>query len=241
MKTSPKLLLLALLLGAGSSASAQPASYTTLTANKLLDFRYSFPTLVGSHPRLLARIRADEAREHSKSLSDAREDSELRRTNGFPFHRHEFWRDWTITGRSGRLISLKSNTEFYTGGAHGGQQTSALLWDIKTDSPTSIDNLFQRTGEIWTLVRTEYCRKLGEERFRRVQTRDVSCPARKQLTIVPVDGDFDWEFDTIRIIADPYVAGSYAEGFYVVSLPVKPELIASLKPEYRDAFEAQPQ
>jgi hypothetical protein len=69
----------------------------------------------------------------------------------------------------------------------------------------------------------------------------VGCPKRKELTIVPVDSDLDYEFDSLRIIADPYVAGSYAEGTYVISMPVTAALLKSVTPAYRKAFEVQRQ
>ena len=40
-------------------------------------------------------------------------------------------------------------------------------------------------------------------------------------------------------VADPYVAGSYAEGRYEIRLPVTAAFVAALKPEYRASFEAQ--
>ena len=46
----------------------------------------------------------------------------------------------------------------------------------------------------------------------------------------------------LMLAASPYVAGPYAEGSYEIELAVTPDLIAALKGEYRDSFEAvQPQ
>jgi len=47
--------------------------------------------------------------------------------------------------------------------------------------------------------------------------------------------------EILRLIADPYVAGPYAEGNYTVDLAVTSAVIAALKPEYRASFELQPQ
>ncbi len=40
----------------------------------------------------------------------------------------------------------------------------------------------------------------------------------------------------IGLIADQYVAGSYAEGPYEITLPVTPAVIAAVKPGNRAAF-----
>jgi Deacetylase PdaC len=246
VKTSPKLISILLLLASISAANAQPAKsrsvdgYTTLTGNKLLDFRYSFPTIVGNYPALLARLRKDQVTSYADGLEMARLDAEARKGQDFPFNRNEFWRDWTVTGNAFPLVSLLSQTEAFTGGAHPNHVSSALLWDEKSDAQVDFDALFGGPAKLWKQIQPDYCRKLGAEQRRR-NMGSVGCPERKDLTIVPVDSDFDFHFDTLRIIADPYVAGSYAEGFYVVSLPVTHELIAALEPQYRDSFEAQPQ
>ena len=43
------------------------------------------------------------------------------------------------------------------------------------------------------------------------------------------------------LVADPYVAGSYAEGAYIIALPITPILFNTIAPAYSSAFEAQRQ
>ena len=239
MKTSLTLVLAALLLGPTPAAGAKP--YTTLTTSELLDFRYSFPTIVGTYPALLAKIRADQDGQYQDALETARADLDARKGSpDIPFHQHEFWRDWTVTGNAFPLLSLQSHVDDFTGGAHGNHGSSALLWNEKRDAEVVLDSLFGGSAKLWKQVEASYCSKLDEERRRR-KTESVGCPERKELTIVPVDSDFDYEFDSLRIIADPYVAGSYAEGTYVISLPITDALLKTIDPAYRDCFEVQRQ
>ena len=56
------------------------------------------------------------------------------------------------------------------------------------------------------------------------------------MTIVPVDDNGDGSFDTFRLIADPYVAGAYAEGDYRIELPATRARIAEIAEPYRSAF-----
>jgi hypothetical protein len=246
VKTSRKLIS-ALLFLASPPLVAAPANsggakpYTTLTTSKLLDFRYSFPTVVGTYPALLAKIRADQDAAHKKALADAQADLDARKGQDFPFNQHQFWRDWTVAGNSFSLLSLVSRTEFFTGGAHGNHGSSALLWDEKKDAAVELDRLFGGSAALWRQIQPEYCRKLIAERLRRGITAVTTCPKRNELTIVPVDSDFDYHFDSLRIIADPYVAGSYAEGFYIIALPITQTLLNRIDPAYRDSFEAQRQ
>lgn len=247
MKTSRELVLVALLLGAAPAEATQAPQagdakpYTTLTTSELLDFRYSFPTIVGTYPALLAKIRADQAGQYADALENARGDREMRKNDhDFPFHRHEFWRDWIVAGDAYPLISLQSHVDDFTGGAHGNHHSFALLWDKKRDAQVDFNRLFGGSAKFWKQVQPIYCRKLDAERRRRGMD-SVGCPERKELTIVPVDSDFDYEFDSLRIIADPYVAGSYAEGFYIISLPITEALLESIDPAYRPSFEVQRQ
>ena len=247
MKTSRKLIVRLLLLGsaplctAPATAAGGAIPYTTLTTSKLLDFRYSFPTIVGTYPALLAKIRRDREAQLKNRLEDARGDLELRKgEKDFAFHRHEFWRDWTAEGNAFPLLSLQSRVDDFTGGAHGNHGSSALLWDEKRDAEVGLDSLFGGSAKLWREIEVTYCSKLDEERRRR-KTDSVGCPERKELTIVPVDSDFDYQFDSLRVIADPYVAGSYAEGFYIIALPITDALLKTIDPAYRDSFEVQRQ
>lgn len=247
MKTSRKLISALLFLApaplyaapAGNAGETKP--YTTLAKSELLDFRYSFPTVVGTYPALLAKIRGDQDAQYKDALETAQDDLDARKGYpDIPFHPHEFWRDWTVTGNAFPLLSLQSHVDDFTGGAHGNHGSSALLWNEKRDAEVVLDSLFGGSAKLWKQVEASYCSKLDEERRRR-KTESVGCPERKELTIVPVDSDFDYHFDSLRIIADPYVAGSYAEGFYIISLPIRQALLNTIDPAYRDSFEVQRQ
>jgi len=231
-------------LSAVALVAAPPAKqarddFTRMSASDLLDFRYSFPTIAGSYPELLAAVRADLSERHEEALSGAQADAEIRRPENIPFHQHEFWRDWLVAGQTGKLISLRSQTETFTGGAHGMHSTGLLLWDMEKKHSTKFDALFSSASDYWQILKARFCNALAAERLRRVDIKNGECPKQSELVLVPADTNSDRSFDTIQIVADPYVAGAYAEGRYEIPLRVTPALIAALKPEYRSDFEAQ--
>ena len=81
---------------------------------------------------------------------------------------------------------------------------------------------------------------LGAERKKRMGADFVDdgffpCPAIADLTLLVGSSD-KRAFNRIGLIAAPYVAGSYAEGPYEVTLPVTPALLEAVKPDYRGAF-----
>jgi hypothetical protein len=99
----------------------------------------------------------------------------------------------------------------------------------------------------WTgAIRQPFCTLLDREREKRreqpVRRTDMfgNCPALKELTVTPEDSNGNGRFDHVRVTADPYVAGPYAEGEYVISLPVTFTMVSRLKSEYRPSFEPQP-
>lgn len=236
-------LVAVLVLAATSAAVAAPVApmqaYTRLLASQLVDFRYSFPTIVGSNPELLASLKADRSSAYAKALAGARDDASFRRPKGFPFHAHEFWRDWTVAGQSDRLMALRSQTETFTGGAHGMHVTGLKLWDKAKQKEITFAVLFSSPDSYWPLLKPRFCAALARERMRRVQMESPSCPEASDLVLIPADTNSDWAFDTIEIVADPYVAGSYAEGRYEIRLPVTAAFIAALAPDYRSSFKAQ--
>ncbi|HET9810765.1 MAG TPA: DUF4163 domain-containing protein [Sphingomicrobium sp.] len=234
-----RLALCALTIAAAAPPDPPAAKdYTTLEAGALVDFRYSFPTGVGSHPELLEIILSDRAKRHAEALETAREDAEMRRPQNTPFHPHYFLRDWVLAGQTEQLMSLRSQTQTFTGGAHGMHTTGLILWDKEKKAALPFSDLFAPSG-FWPILSGRVCQALASERLERAGMESTSCPKPDELVFVPSDTTSDWRFDTIQVVADPYVAGSYAEGRYEVRIPVTGALLAAVKPEYRSSFEAQ--
>ena len=61
------------------------------------------------------------------------------------------------------------------------------------------------------------------------------CPTFDKLAVVPV-GEPGQPFDRLRILATPYLADPYSDGTYDVTFPITAEVLALVKPAYRDAF-----
>lgn len=62
-----------------------------------------------------------------------------------------------------------------------------------------------------------------------------ACPTFDQLTIAP-SGSVGGKCSRISIVADPYVAGPWAEGAYEVELAIPKALVALVAPAYRASF-----
>lgn len=206
-------------------------------------------------PALRTRFRVEAAAARREALDNVKEDLQSRRDlakeNGESlsaqdFGGHHFERTWATSGQSTRLLSLLGSTSIYTGGAHPNSGTAALLWDRLRGRQVTTQSLL-RPGQSWTgAIRQPFCTLLDRERAERRGQRIVrgewpnQCPALSELTLALSDRNGNGRFDHVAMIADAYVAGSYAEGAYEVTLPLTTSMLARLRPEYRTSFEPQP-
>jgi hypothetical protein len=253
----PKALKLALplLLATVPAAAQEPVvpeksgpvtRQTAIRDTPLLDFEYSWPEAVSSQAPLVAHFKADLSKSYDEALKNARENKTATEQYGGPFNQNMFNRVWTLEGQTARLISLVANTDTFTGGAHPNHDSFALLWDRSVGTGIDFAQLFESPAGLESAVKTSFCRLLDAERLKRREGEKLDgefseCPAFSELTIAPVSKEGSSGFDSIVLIADPYVAGPYAEGDYTIIVPVSAALVAALKPEFRNEFTVQPQ
>ncbi|PEQ14544.1 hypothetical protein B2G71_02915 [Novosphingobium sp. PC22D] len=196
-----------------------------------LRFTYDFPDEVAALPGMGAYLDKDRIAAFARASSDARG---FRLTSHLDKQEHDVW--WVVTGRAGRLVSLTRAVAANEGGAHPNRDSSSLLWDAEAGKPVTLDEIFPG-GAFAAQMRGPYCNALEDERVRRTGQQpeeryfNVRCPPFSKLAITYKDGK--WLFH-----APPYVAGSYAEGDYLIELAPTPDLVAAAAPEYRGVFGA---
>jgi hypothetical protein len=227
-------------------ATPAPAAFAFAETTPLLEFRYSWPAEVSAIPALAARFSADMESWKASLTNTATTDRAYRDTQGFPFNAYQGSKIWTTAGQSERLLSLSGAIDDYTGGAHGNHGTHGLIWDRVAGTEHAFADLFATPASPSALLTQPWCKALDAERAVKREGRKIGgefdeCPKLSEISIVPTDADANGRFETLRLIADPYVAGPYAEGNYKVDLPVTPALIAALKPDHRASFELQRQ
>ena len=217
-----------------------------VSSSPALDFRYRWSAEAAAVPALDRRFRREAAKLKAKWLKDGREYLVIREKMGGGAVGYMLSVDWTTAGSTPRLLSLERASANFSGGAHGNSGTSSLLWDRRLAREVKLDALLLRPGWWNGAIRQPFCTLLDRERAKRRQEQvkrgewPNQCPELKDLTLTLEDKDRDRRFDHLSVTADPYVAGAYAEGEYVISLPLTAAMLARLKPEYRASFEAQP-
>lgn len=238
------------------AASAQPPAQPAEAAakpfvaeekNELIDFHFGWSAEATAVPQLVERFRADLDKAKAELIAGANTDKAYRDKEGYDFHPHSSSTDYKTAGETARLLSLAAEIASYTGGAHGNYGTSALLWDRSAAKEIKAADLFAATGNMDRRLTQPWCDALNKAREEK-RGEPVSgdgmfdeCPALGDISIIPTDKDGNGKFERLQLVADPYVAGPYAEGSYEIELPVNGDLVAAIRSDYQPSFELQPQ
>ena len=228
-------------------AAAQSAkAFSVEGENDLYGFKFEWSAEVAAVPELAKRFTEELEKAKAELGSSAKVDRDERRKQGFDFHPYETQVSYDTAGQSDRLLSLERAVYSFTGGAHGSSGSGAILWDRTAARELKIADLL-RPGQSWTgAIRQPFCVLLDREREERrgepVNRDDMfgECPKYEDLTVLLSDDDKNGRFDHIKVIADQYVAGPYAEGPYEILLPITAAMIERVKPDYRSSFEPRP-
>ena len=259
MKTA--LLLTALLAACGQEASppaneaataapaAKPAApvakaFVYDEKNDLIEFHYGWSAEAAAVPQLVERFNKDMAKVKADLIAGAEEDKASREKEGIEFHGYMTSNDYQTAGQSDRLLSLSVEVGSYTGGAHGNYGVGALLWDRATAKEIEVSDLFAEPANMGRLLTQRWCDALNKEREKK-RGEPVGgggmfddCPKLDEIAIIPGDKNKNGRFDTLALVASPYVAGPWVEGSYEIELAMTSDLLAALKGDYRTSFEA---
>jgi len=225
-----------------------PKAFVFDEKNDLIEFHYGWSAEAAAVPQLVDRFRKDMEKVKAELIAGAKEDKAFREKEGFDFNTYSSTTDYNTAGQSPRLLSLSVEASSYTGGAHGNYGTNGLLWDRPAVKEIQLADLFAEPANMDRLLTQRWCNALNkareEKRGEPVGGEGMfdECPKLSEIAIVPTDKDKNGQFERLILTASPYVAGPYVEGSYEIDLVVTPDLIAALKSDYRDSFEAgQPQ
>jgi hypothetical protein len=210
-----------------------------------LAFSYKWPARAAAIPQLDTWFRSNAETLRSRARKGALADREAAGEAGFDFRNHSYQEVFSVVADTPLMLVLLSEGYAYTGGAHGMPISTAVIWDKATDRRLAITDmidipaLVQSTG-------TQFCTELDRQREKKrgapVVANDPNalpefskCVDMAKQLILPVSHGGK-ALDTIRVVIGPYEAGPYAEGSYVIDLPVNAAMLSTVKPVYRDAF-----
>ncbi len=206
------------------------------------EFESDYPARAVAIPALAAFFETERARIRAEFVKDAADGAREAKQDGRSFNPYDLMLDWKIVTETPRFLSFSGSNWSYSGGAHGNGGTDSLVWDKAARARIKPIDIFVSAAALWSAIRAPYCRALDADRAERrsapVKKSDDPfdrCPQLKDLTLL-LGSTNRKAIDRIGLIADQYVAGSYAEGPYEITLPVTAAVIAAVKPGYRAAF-----
>lgn len=205
------------------------------------DFAYSWPAQVSAIPELAARLTADRDKLLAEQKADW--DEALREFAGSDCVgcvNRDYAMGWDVVADTPRFLSLSGAWNAYTGGAHGNYAWEALVFDREAKKGFDPKTMFTSPAALQGALGPSWCKALKDARIAKGMSADADddvfpCPPIADLTVLVGSSDRK-SFNRIGLIAAPYVAGSYAEGEYEVTVPVTPKVLAAVKPEYKAAF-----
>ncbi len=230
---------------ASASASGDGASAFADNAKKgeaAREFAYAWPAEVSAVPALAARFTA----ERDAALAEQKAEwtaalQEFAGSDCVACVNRGYEKTWEVVADLPRFLSLSAGSYLYTGGAHGNSAFDALVWDREVGAAIDPKAMFRSPEALQDALGEAWCMALKAERTERVGAEYAdddslfTCPPIADLVVLPGSAS-KTAFDRIGLLAAPYVAGSYAEGPYEVTLPVTPGVLDALKPEYRATF-----
>lgn len=232
---------LALLLVAAAPAP-KPGGVEVKTAD--YTFSYRWPAAVEAIPALRARLDAEQAglrRDLARSAGawrkEAAGDPDLR------FVPYDMQTEWKVVANLPGWLSLSKAYSIYEGGAHPNHNFGSLVWDRGAGQARKPLDLFVSAKALDAAIRKPFCDALDRQRAERrgAPVNRASgdgfdaCIAPSEQTVI-LGSSNRKTFNRIGILVPHYAAGPYAEGSYDVTVPVTPEVLKAVKPEFRAAF-----
>ncbi len=228
-----------------ATASATASNGARSVAEETDDFlfEFSYPAEAGRIVELaslldiqLEQRREELAREAVAARREARED-------GFPYNKHSYTAEWKVVAELPDWLSLSADIATYSGGAHGNYTVDSLVWDKTNERSLDAKALFVSPAALEEAIGERFCEALDRERAERREEPVAEdsddqfdqCPGIGELEIL-VGSTNGRTFNRLTVYAGPYVAGPYAEGAYEIDLNVDRDVLAAVKPEYREAF-----
>lgn len=234
-----------------NAAAPAPAPAADAAASKTeektedFSFAYSYPAKAAAISPLATLLDEDRTKTRASVASEAAKFRTEAAKEGFPFRPHESTTEWKVVTDTPRLLSLSSTNYSYIGGAHGMTGFEGLVWDKSGNRRVAATDMFTSPAALQKVAGKSYCDAIDVERQKRrgtpvVRSDDMfnDCPEVSKSTLIlgSTDGA---RIDRLGFLIEPYVAGPYAEGDFEVTLPVTADLLAIVKPEWKEAFAAR--
>lgn len=211
-------------------------------SSDLLIFKYGWPREGAEIAPLNTWLRGNGETILKRWQAQAKRDFAASKDDGWVWRTYSYEERYAVAADTPRMLVMISDGYQYTGGAHGMPIATAIIWDKGSARRLATGQVID-VSALKRIAQARFCEILDEQRAEkrgepvpadRPDMFDECIDIAKQM-IVPVSTGGS-TLDTIRVIVGPYEAGPYAEGSYVIDLPMTTDLLPAVKAGYRAAF-----
>ena len=229
--------------GGAADLAAKDAPASDVKENSdLLEFAYAYPAEAARIPKLAAWLDNDRATKRAALVAAAERDRAGAKKEGFPYHAHTHLQKWDKVTDTPRFLSLSSEIQTYTGGAHGMVGFDSLIWDRNRGVQLKPLDLFASGTAFDAAIRDDFCAAIAREKAARgVELPEepdgpfAKCPPASAQTIWLGSSDGRY-LDRLTVAIAPYEIGPYAEGSYKINVPINRAVVDAVKKEFARDF-----
>ncbi len=223
------------------AAKRAPAS-DVKERSELIEFAYGYPSEAAQIPKLAAWLDNDRATKRSALVAAAKNDQAAAEKEGYPYRAHSHLQKWEKITNTRRFLSLSSEIQTYTGGAHGMTVFDTLIWDRNRGVQLKPLDLFTSSAAFEAAIRDNFCAAIAREKAARgIEQSEESdgvfaaCPPASAQTVWLGSSDGRY-LDRLTIAIAPYEIGPYAEGSYKINVPMNRALVDVVKKDFARDF-----
>jgi hypothetical protein len=213
----------------------------TAVKTGVYEFSYDYPQEAQDTPALSTYLRKQAGIKKRKLISGASPKHGRLKRNQSP-HGDQDITTWTLAANTDKLLVLDGQFKSYLGGAHGDYSSDSLYWDKQRKRRIRFEDIFISRESFQNAVESEFCATLDAQRLEKrsgdtVRKEYWECiPLMAGITTVPSSGQPGRSIDQMFFRLDPYMAGPFGEGEYLITLKVTPALLEAVKPIWRSEF-----
>ena len=218
---------------------AQAQDHTTDATQDNYTFKYVYPDAAHAIAPLRVWLEQDRKKLRQSTVQGAA--SARQEADGTDVPQVHTQKTWKVVTDTPRFLSLSGELNDYSGGAHGDQSSTAIVWDKSARRTVDPKTMFVSLERAEQLLKRHYCTQFAAQRLKRLKENHIEpdersfCPALSELTVLPGSSD-KAHINRLGLIADASVAGDAPEGPYEITLPVTPQLLQVIKSAYRTGF-----
>lgn len=234
-------LLAASAVPAAAKGAPAPAS-DVKESSDLIEFAYGYPAEAAQIPKLAAWLVKDRTAKRTALVAAAKGDQAAAVKGGYPYRAHSHLQKWERVTSTLRFLSLSSEIQTYTGGAHGMTNFGTLIWDRSRGVPMKPLDLFTSSAAFDAAIRANFCAAITRAKAAKgiampegSNSPFAQCPRASAQTIWLGSSDGRY-LDRLTIAIAPYEIGSYAEGSYKINVPMNRALVGAVKKPFARDF-----